>query len=127
MFVVVVAVVVFIVSLFLEIGFEQNFLTLKLICCLSYTESGPESLPPGTLPNVLDSAGVQGSPLMDSYGQGSPEANSSVSPSGEDLSLHPVSCSTFFSAEGRLKARSLGGTQLSEYPFTGLRSGPEGE
>ncbi|XP_047715361.1 bridge-like lipid transfer protein family member 3A [Prionailurus viverrinus] len=55
------------------------------------SESGPESLPPGTLPNVLDSAGVQGSPLMDSYGQGSPEANSSVSPSGEDLSLHPVS------------------------------------
>uniref|UniRef100_A0A8C7B5E3 Bridge-like lipid transfer protein family member 3A n=1 Tax=Neovison vison TaxID=452646 RepID=A0A8C7B5E3_NEOVI len=53
--------------------------------------SGPESLPPGTLPNVLDSAGAQGSPAVDSYGQGSPEANSLVSPSGEDLSLHPVS------------------------------------
>ncbi|XP_059256050.1 bridge-like lipid transfer protein family member 3A [Mustela nigripes] len=55
------------------------------------SESGPESLPPGPLPNVLDSAGAQGSPAVDSYGQGSPEANSLVSPSGEDLSLHPVS------------------------------------
>ncbi|KAJ8787578.1 hypothetical protein J1605_022893 [Eschrichtius robustus] len=55
------------------------------------SESGPESLPPGSLPNVLDSAGVQGSPVTDSYGQGSPEANSSASPSGEDLHLHLVS------------------------------------
>ncbi|XP_028365058.1 UHRF1-binding protein 1 [Phyllostomus discolor] len=55
------------------------------------SESGPESLPSGSLPNVLDSAGVQGIPVVDSYGQGSPEANSFVSPSGEDLSLYPVS------------------------------------
>ncbi|XP_057555360.1 bridge-like lipid transfer protein family member 3A isoform X2 [Hippopotamus amphibius kiboko] len=55
------------------------------------SESGPESLPPGSLPNVLDNAGVQGSPVVDSYGQGSPEANSSASPSGEDLNLHLVS------------------------------------
>ncbi|XP_015093006.1 bridge-like lipid transfer protein family member 3A isoform X1 [Vicugna pacos] len=55
------------------------------------SESGPESLPSGSLPNALDNAGVQGSPVVDSYGQGSPEANSSVSPSGEDLSLHLVS------------------------------------
>ena len=56
----------------------------------------------------MDSAGVQENPVVDSYGQGSPEANSSVSPSGEDLSLHLVSCSTFFSAEGGLSAGSLG-------------------
>lgn len=55
------------------------------------SESGPESLPPGSLPNVVDNAGVQGSPVVDSYGQGSPEANSSVSPSEGDLSLHSVS------------------------------------
>uniref|UniRef100_A0A8D1Y2P9 UHRF1 binding protein 1 n=2 Tax=Sus scrofa TaxID=9823 RepID=A0A8D1Y2P9_PIG len=55
------------------------------------SESGPESLPSGSLPNVIDSAGVQGSPVVDSYGQASPEANSSVSPSGEDLNLHLVS------------------------------------
>ncbi|XP_058410544.1 bridge-like lipid transfer protein family member 3A [Diceros bicornis minor] len=55
------------------------------------SESGPESVPPGSLPNDLDSAGVPGSPVVDSHGQGSPEANSLVSPSGEDLSLHPVS------------------------------------
>lgn len=55
------------------------------------SESGPESLPPGSLPHALASAGVQGSPVVDSYGQGSPEANSSASPSGEDLNLHPVS------------------------------------
>nr|XP_030726865.1 UHRF1-binding protein 1 isoform X1 [Globicephala melas] len=55
------------------------------------SESGRESLPPGSLPNVLDSAGVQGSPVADSYGQGSPEAKSSASPSGEDLHLHLVS------------------------------------
>ncbi|KAG8512141.1 UHRF1-binding protein 1 [Galemys pyrenaicus] len=55
------------------------------------SEPGPDSLPPVSLPNVLDNAGVQGSPVMDSYGQGSPEANSSVSPSGEDLNPHPVS------------------------------------
>ncbi|KAM9234074.1 bridge-like lipid transfer protein family member 3A isoform 1-T1 [Dugong dugon] len=58
---------------------------------LSESESGPESLPPGSLLNVLDDAGVQGSPVADNYGQGSPEANSSVSRSREDLSLHPVS------------------------------------
>ncbi|XP_006907411.1 UHRF1-binding protein 1 isoform X1 [Pteropus alecto] len=55
------------------------------------SESGPESFPPGSLPNVLDSAGVQGSPIVDGYGQGSPETHSSASPSGEDLNLHPVS------------------------------------
>nr|XP_020744352.1 UHRF1-binding protein 1 isoform X1 [Odocoileus virginianus texanus] len=55
------------------------------------SESGPESLPPGPLPNAVDSAGVQGSPAVDSYGQGSPEATSSVSPSGDALSLHQVS------------------------------------
>ncbi|XP_064140915.1 bridge-like lipid transfer protein family member 3A [Loxodonta africana] len=53
-------------------------------------ESGPESLLPGSPQNVLDDAGVRGSPIVDNYGQGSPEAKSSVSPSG-DLSLHPVS------------------------------------
>lgn len=62
-----------------------NFLLLSF-----YAESGPESLPSGSLPNVIDSAGVQGSPVVDSYGQASPEANSSVSPSGEDLNLHLV-------------------------------------
>ncbi|XP_058162580.1 bridge-like lipid transfer protein family member 3A isoform X2 [Dasypus novemcinctus] len=55
------------------------------------SESGSGCLPPGSLPDVLDGAGAQGSPVVDNYGQGSPEANSSVSPSGEDLSLHPVS------------------------------------
>nr|XP_005553307.2 UHRF1-binding protein 1 isoform X3 [Macaca fascicularis] len=55
------------------------------------SESGPESVPPGSLSNVPDNAGVQGSPLVNDYGQGSPAANSSVSPSGEDLVLHPVS------------------------------------
>ncbi|XP_037699393.1 UHRF1-binding protein 1 isoform X2 [Choloepus didactylus] len=55
------------------------------------SESGPESLPPGSLPNVLGDAAVEGSPVVDNYGQGSPEANSSVSPSGADLSLHLVS------------------------------------
>ncbi|XP_053769581.1 bridge-like lipid transfer protein family member 3A isoform X4 [Desmodus rotundus] len=55
------------------------------------SESGPESLPSGSLPNVLDGAGVQGGPIVDGYGQGSPEASSFVSPSGEDLSLYPVS------------------------------------
>lgn len=55
------------------------------------SEPGPDSLPLGSLPNILDSAGVQGSPAVDGYGQGSPEANSSFSPSGEDLSPHPVS------------------------------------
>ncbi|KAM6185085.1 bridge-like lipid transfer protein family member 3A [Rhynchocyon petersi] len=64
------------------------------------SESGPELLPPGSLPNTLGDASVQGSTVMDHFGQGSPDANSLVSPSGEDLSLHPVSCSTFFSAEG---------------------------
>ncbi|XP_047414527.1 bridge-like lipid transfer protein family member 3A isoform X2 [Sciurus carolinensis] len=39
---------------------------------------------------VLDNA-VQGSPVVDNFGQRSPEANSSVSPSGEDLVLHSVS------------------------------------
>ncbi|XP_019594290.2 bridge-like lipid transfer protein family member 3A [Rhinolophus sinicus] len=55
------------------------------------SEPGPDSLPLGSLPNILDSAGVQGSPVVDGYGQGSPEANSSFSPSGEDLNPHPVS------------------------------------
>lgn len=55
------------------------------------SESGPESVPPGSLSNVPDNAGVQGSPLVNNYGQGSPTANSSVSPSGEDLIFHPVS------------------------------------
>uniref|UniRef100_A0A2K5Y538 Bridge-like lipid transfer protein family member 3A n=1 Tax=Mandrillus leucophaeus TaxID=9568 RepID=A0A2K5Y538_MANLE len=55
------------------------------------SESGPESVPPGSLSNVPDNAGVQGSPLVNNYGQGSPAANSSVSPSGEDLIFHPVS------------------------------------
>ncbi|XP_010992813.3 bridge-like lipid transfer protein family member 3A isoform X1 [Camelus dromedarius] len=55
------------------------------------SESGPECLPSGSLPNALDNADVQGSPVVDSYGQGSPEAYSSVSPSGKDLSLHLVS------------------------------------
>ena len=56
----------------------------------------------------MDSAGVQESPVVDSYGQGSPEVNSSVSPSGEDLNLHLVRYSTFFSAESGLSAGSLG-------------------
>ncbi|XP_006860621.1 PREDICTED: UHRF1-binding protein 1 [Chrysochloris asiatica] len=56
------------------------------------SESLLESFPPGSLPNVLDVTGVQGSSVVDNnYGQGSPQANSSVSPSGEDLSFHPVS------------------------------------
>uniref|UniRef100_A0A8C5V5I0 Bridge-like lipid transfer protein family member 3A n=1 Tax=Microcebus murinus TaxID=30608 RepID=A0A8C5V5I0_MICMU len=56
------------------------------------SEPGAESVPSGSLPNLLDEAGGgQGSPVMDNYGQGSPEANSSVSPSGEDLIFHPVS------------------------------------
>ncbi|XP_047414526.1 bridge-like lipid transfer protein family member 3A isoform X1 [Sciurus carolinensis] len=54
------------------------------------SESGPESVPSGSLPGVLDNA-VQGSPVVDNFGQRSPEANSSVSPSGEDLVLHSVS------------------------------------
>uniref|UniRef100_A0A8D2BCK6 Bridge-like lipid transfer protein family member 3A n=1 Tax=Sciurus vulgaris TaxID=55149 RepID=A0A8D2BCK6_SCIVU len=54
------------------------------------SESGPESVPSGSLPGVLDNA-VQGSPVVDNFGQRSPEANSSVSPSGEDLILHSVS------------------------------------
>ncbi|XP_036104014.1 UHRF1-binding protein 1 isoform X3 [Molossus molossus] len=55
------------------------------------SESGPESLPPGSLPSVLDSTGVQGSPVVGSCGQESSEANSSDSPSGQDLSPHPIS------------------------------------
>uniref|UniRef100_A0A2K5R2G6 Bridge-like lipid transfer protein family member 3A n=1 Tax=Cebus imitator TaxID=2715852 RepID=A0A2K5R2G6_CEBIM len=55
------------------------------------SESGPESVPPGSLSNVSDNAGVQGSPLVNNCGQGSPAANSSVSPSGEDLVFYPVS------------------------------------
>uniref|UniRef100_F7BQI9 Bridge-like lipid transfer protein family member 3A n=1 Tax=Callithrix jacchus TaxID=9483 RepID=F7BQI9_CALJA len=55
------------------------------------SESGPESVPPGSLSNVSENAGVQGSPLVNNYGQGSPAANSSVSPSREDLVFHPVS------------------------------------
>ncbi|XP_071469578.1 bridge-like lipid transfer protein family member 3A isoform X1 [Marmota flaviventris] len=54
------------------------------------SESGPESVPSGSLPGVLDDA-VQGSPVVDSFVQRSPGANSSVSPSGEDLVLHSVS------------------------------------
>lgn len=97
-------------------------MTLQLLLSF-FAESGPESLPPGSLPNAVDSAGVQESPVVDSYGQGSPEANSSVSPSGEDLNLHLVSCSTFFS-EGGLSAGSLGLSCLvSCYRSS---SGPEG-
>ncbi|XP_033072751.1 UHRF1-binding protein 1 isoform X3 [Trachypithecus francoisi] len=55
------------------------------------SESGLESVPPGSLSNVPDNAGVQENPLVNNYGQGSPAANSSVSPSGEDLIFHPVS------------------------------------
>lgn len=94
--------------MFVDVGFEQNILTFELICPLFHAESGPESVPPGSLSNVPDNAGVQGSPLVNDYGQGSPAANSSVSPSGEDLVFHPVSWSAFFSAEGRLWAGSLG-------------------
>ncbi|KAM6183308.1 bridge-like lipid transfer protein family member 3A isoform 1-T1 [Erethizon dorsatum] len=54
------------------------------------SESGLESVPLGSLPSVLDDAGVQGSPVVDNCSQVSPEANSSVSPSGEDLVLHQV-------------------------------------
>uniref|UniRef100_A0A250Y7R2 UHRF1 (ICBP90) binding protein 1 n=1 Tax=Castor canadensis TaxID=51338 RepID=A0A250Y7R2_CASCN len=54
------------------------------------SESGPESVPPGSLPSVLDDSAVEGNPVVDNCGQGSPEANSSVSPSG-NLVLHPVS------------------------------------
>ncbi|XP_077017652.1 bridge-like lipid transfer protein family member 3A isoform X2 [Tamandua tetradactyla] len=55
------------------------------------SESGRESLPSGSLPNVLENAGVQGSPVVDNFGQESPETNSSALPSREDLGLHPVS------------------------------------
>ncbi|XP_075411617.1 bridge-like lipid transfer protein family member 3A [Tenrec ecaudatus] len=55
------------------------------------SEPGPDSFPSGSLPSVLDDAGVQGSPAVDTSGQGSPEANSSVSPSGEGPGVHPVS------------------------------------
>ncbi|XP_036171851.1 UHRF1-binding protein 1 isoform X3 [Myotis myotis] len=58
---------------------------------LMESESGSESLPPGSLPSALDSAGVQGSSILESCGQGSPEANSLAPPSGEDLHPHPVS------------------------------------
>ncbi|XP_008838342.1 UHRF1-binding protein 1 isoform X1 [Nannospalax galili] len=54
------------------------------------SESGPESVLPGPVTSVLDDTGVQGSPAVDNYGQGSPEANSSVSPS-DNLVLHSVS------------------------------------
>ncbi|XP_023601645.1 UHRF1-binding protein 1 isoform X2 [Myotis lucifugus] len=58
---------------------------------LMESESGSESLPPGSLPSALDSAGVQGSSIVESCGQGSPGANSLAPPSGEDLHPHPVS------------------------------------
>ncbi|XP_048203869.1 UHRF1-binding protein 1 isoform X2 [Perognathus longimembris pacificus] len=54
------------------------------------SESGPESGLPGSLPSVLNDTGGDTSPVVDSCGQGSPAANSSVSPSGR-LDLHPVS------------------------------------
>uniref|UniRef100_A0A8I6A3T8 Bridge-like lipid transfer protein family member 3A n=1 Tax=Rattus norvegicus TaxID=10116 RepID=A0A8I6A3T8_RAT len=54
------------------------------------SESGPESVPPGSVTSVLDDSGIQGSPVMDSSGQGLPETNSSASASG-DLALHSVS------------------------------------
>ncbi|XP_058520239.1 bridge-like lipid transfer protein family member 3A isoform X2 [Ochotona princeps] len=54
-------------------------------------ESGRDSVPPGPLPNVSDDAGVQGSPVVENSGQGSSEANTSASPSREDLILQPVS------------------------------------
>uniref|UniRef100_H0VTC0 Bridge-like lipid transfer protein family member 3A n=1 Tax=Cavia porcellus TaxID=10141 RepID=H0VTC0_CAVPO len=55
------------------------------------SESVLESVPLGSLPSVLDDTGVQGSPIVDNCGQASSEADSSVSPSAEDLVLHPVS------------------------------------
>ncbi|KAM5263427.1 bridge-like lipid transfer protein family member 3A isoform 2-T2 [Ctenodactylus gundi] len=55
------------------------------------SESGLDSVPPGSLPSVLDDAGVQGSPGVGNCGPASPEANSSASPSGDDLVFHPVS------------------------------------
>ncbi|XP_012885074.1 PREDICTED: UHRF1-binding protein 1 [Dipodomys ordii] len=54
------------------------------------SESGPESGLPGSLPSVLNDAGGDTSPVIDSCGQGSPAANSSVSPPGH-LDLHRVS------------------------------------
>ncbi|XP_040839159.1 UHRF1-binding protein 1 [Ochotona curzoniae] len=55
-------------------------------------ESGRESVPPGPLPNVSNDAGVQVSrPVVENSGQGSSEANTSASPSREDLILQPVS------------------------------------
>ncbi|CAK6447081.1 unnamed protein product [Pipistrellus nathusii] len=58
---------------------------------LMESESGSESLPPGSLPSVLDCAGVQGSSVVGSCGQGSPDTTSLAPPSGEDLHPHPVS------------------------------------
>ncbi|XP_021115623.1 UHRF1-binding protein 1 isoform X2 [Heterocephalus glaber] len=55
------------------------------------SESGLESVPLGSLPTVLDDARVQGTPVVDNCGHVSPEANSSASPSGEDLIRHSVS------------------------------------
>ncbi|XP_036023121.1 UHRF1-binding protein 1 [Onychomys torridus] len=54
------------------------------------SESGPESVPPASVTNVLDDSGVQGIPVLDNCGQGLPETNSSASASG-DLVLHSVS------------------------------------
>lgn len=94
---------------------------------LLHAESGPESVPPGSVTSVLDDSGVQGSPVMDNCGQGLPETNSSVSASG-DLVLHSVSCHTLFCAEGRLlvrcEARDL---KLRESVLTGVGFGPESE
>uniref|UniRef100_A0A8C5P0N5 Bridge-like lipid transfer protein family member 3A n=1 Tax=Jaculus jaculus TaxID=51337 RepID=A0A8C5P0N5_JACJA len=63
---------------------SDNFVTLL------ESESGPELVPPGSLTSVLGDTGVHGGLVVDNCGRGSPEANSSVSPSG-DLILHSVS------------------------------------
>ncbi|KAL1771684.1 UHRF1-binding protein 1 [Sigmodon hispidus] len=54
------------------------------------SESGPESVPPASVTNVLDDSGIHGSPVLDNCDRGLPETNSSVSASG-DLVLHTVS------------------------------------
>ncbi|XP_052018888.1 bridge-like lipid transfer protein family member 3A isoform X2 [Apodemus sylvaticus] len=54
------------------------------------SESGLESVPPGSVTSVLDDSGIQGSPVTESGGQRLPESSSSVS-AGGDLALHAVS------------------------------------
>ncbi|XP_051009417.1 bridge-like lipid transfer protein family member 3A [Acomys russatus] len=53
-------------------------------------ESGPESVPLGSVTSVLDESGAPGSPVTDSCGQGLPDSSSSVSASA-DLVVHSVS------------------------------------